>query len=97
MATDNTPDFSGTKFDTAECAEYLHTTTSQLTMWRQRGQGPKYFKLVGKVLYLKADVNAWMANAYNQPCVPRLKSNPNNTSELLYRPISANTLIQPAR
>lgn len=31
-----------------------------LAAWRSRGKGPKYVKIMGRIYYPKADVQAWL-------------------------------------
>lgn len=35
-------------------------THNTLATWRSRGRGPKYVKIMGRVYYPKADVQAWL-------------------------------------
>lgn len=36
-----------------------------LRWWRHMGTGPKSFKIGGRVAYLEADVDEWLAEQYN--------------------------------
>lgn len=48
---------------TAEVAELCRTSPETVRYWRHIGKGPHSFKLGRKVLYLEADVKAWLDNA----------------------------------
>lgn len=45
---------------TAQVAEYLGTTTNQLTRLRYEGKGPRYIKLNRSVRYSWVDVDEWV-------------------------------------
>lgn len=47
----------------AELSELLGVPVGSLRMWRQRGEGPRSFKLVGRVMYDRAEVMAWIEKA----------------------------------
>ena len=43
-----------------EAGTYLRTSDAVLQQWRYLGKGPKYYKLGRKVLYKRADLDAWV-------------------------------------
>lgn len=43
-----------------EAAERLKLSDSTLRKWRVSGQGPRFIKIGGRVLYDPADVQSWM-------------------------------------
>lgn len=45
---------------TAELAELLRTPESTLRYWRHIGKGPRSFKPGRRVLYARADYEAWI-------------------------------------
>ena len=45
----------------AEAAEYLGVKASALTKWRCEKRGPAYVKSGNRVIYLKSDLDAWLA------------------------------------
>lgn len=45
---------------TSAVAEYLHCPEGYLNDLRMNGEGPLYFKIAGKVMYRKCDVDAWI-------------------------------------
>jgi excisionase family DNA binding protein len=47
-----------------EVAELLRTPRSTLRYWRHIGEGPKSFKIGGRVAYKRADVEAWLEEQY---------------------------------
>lgn len=48
-----------------ECAEYLKIPRNTLRYWRVRGDtGPHSFKLNNRVVYKRADVDAWVEQQY---------------------------------
>ena len=52
---------------TKEVARYLSVSTSWLEQLRCRGEGPPYYKLGGKVLYEKSEVDAWFESHRKNP------------------------------
>jgi hypothetical protein len=44
-----------------EVSERLRRPQGTLRQWRHRGIGPRSFRLGGKVMYLRADVEAWLS------------------------------------
>lgn len=49
---------------TKEVAEHLRVAPETVRYWRSRGDnGPACFKLNGRVLYAREDVEAWIAAA----------------------------------
>lgn len=49
-----------------EVAKLTRTPEGTLRYWRHRnrGEGPKCFKLGRRVVYLRADVDQWLADRY---------------------------------
>ncbi|WP_288855653.1 helix-turn-helix domain-containing protein [uncultured Corynebacterium sp.] len=43
-----------------QLSEALNVSPSTLSTWRNRGKGPKFFRLVGHVYYAKTDVEEWL-------------------------------------
>ncbi len=50
----------------AEAAEQLRLPVSTLRFYRAQGTGPKGFKLGRAVVYLQADLDAWVAERMRQ-------------------------------
>ena len=48
---------------TAEVAHLLRTSPESVRYWRHIGRGPKSFRVGRKVLYDRADVEAFIADA----------------------------------
>jgi excisionase family DNA binding protein len=48
---------------TPEVAELLRTPAETVRFWRHAGKGPKSFKVGRRVLYARADVEAFIAEA----------------------------------
>ncbi len=48
---------------TEEVAEELRTTPPTVRYWRHKDTGPKSFRVGKRVLYDRADVDAWIAQA----------------------------------
>ncbi len=44
----------------SEVAEWLRTPEATLRFWRTKGTGPPSFKMGRRVVYLRADVEAWL-------------------------------------
>lgn len=49
------------RFKPQELADELDVSIHTLSTWRSRKQGPRYVHIAGRVYYLKADVEAWIA------------------------------------
>ncbi len=49
------------RMTTLEAAEYCGVAESTLRTWRHTDKGPRSFKLGVKVLYDRADLDAWLA------------------------------------
>lgn len=49
-----------------EVAEYLHTTPARLAQMRYLGTGPKFVKIVRRVLYRWSDVHTWLQENTHQ-------------------------------
>lgn len=57
--------------DTDELAEYIHASADTLRYWRHLGdKGPKYFRIGRKVFYRQEDVDAWLAEQYENSNKP---------------------------
>src|SRR3954454_11193122 len=52
---------------TEEVAETLRTSPETVRFWRHVGKGPRSFKVGRRVLYARADVEAFIAAARNLP------------------------------
>ncbi|QIG68354.1 putative transcriptional regulator protein [Rhizobium phage RHph_Y3_56_1] len=52
---------SSEKFNTKEAAAYLRKSASWLNKTRLTGVGPVYLKVGGSVLYLRSDLDQWLA------------------------------------
>lgn len=50
-------------FTTQETSELLRRSPETLRYWRARGDGPHWFKIGRRVLYARADVEAFIADA----------------------------------
>ena len=48
---------------TDEVADYIRRSTGTLRYWRHQGEGPPSFKLGRRVLYDRAEVEAWIESA----------------------------------
>ena len=42
-------------------------TRGTMSQWRHRGEGPRYVRLGGRVLYRGIDVNAWLDERIVEP------------------------------
>jgi len=47
-------------FTTEKAAEYLGYSTGTLENWRMSNNGPKFYKPLGRVVYFKEDLDAWV-------------------------------------
>jgi len=52
---------SSEKFTTKEAAAYIRKSASWLNKTRLTGVGPVYLKVGGSVLYLRSDLDHWLA------------------------------------
>ena len=52
---------------TEEAARYLRLGVSTLNQWRGKGQGPPFLRAGKKVMYLLADLDAWMESRREEP------------------------------
>ncbi len=43
-----------------EAAAYLKVSPRTLDMWRRENRGPRSYKIVGRVYYLKPDIDSWL-------------------------------------
>jgi excisionase family DNA binding protein len=57
------PRFESEYMTTDELAAYIRTPAETVRYWRHMGAGPKAFKLGRRVLYDRADVQEWLAEA----------------------------------
>lgn len=48
-----------------EVAQEQRISPATLRYWRHRGEGPKSFKLGRRVMYKRADVEAWVQAQYD--------------------------------
>ena len=42
-------------------------TRGTMSQWRHRGEGPRYVRLGGRVLYRGVDLNAWLDDRIVEP------------------------------
>ena len=49
------------QLSTAELSAYIGTPVATLRWWRHEGRGPVSYRLGRRVLYSRADVDAWVA------------------------------------
>lgn len=49
-----------TYYRTDDPALAIIATRGTMSQWRHRGEGPRYVRLGGRVLYLGADLNAYL-------------------------------------
>lgn len=61
------PDFSKDSLTTAQLAGLLGRSEKALRDWRSRRFGPPWYQLGGRVVYLKADVERWIAEQRRSP------------------------------
>lgn len=47
-----------------EAADFMRRPTSTLAYWRHRGEGPQYAKVGKRVLYRRADIEAWLSEQF---------------------------------
>jgi excisionase family DNA binding protein len=52
---------------TEEVADYVRTTSETVRYWRHVGKGPLSLKVGRRVLYARADVDAWLEAAKQVP------------------------------
>lgn len=45
---------------TKEASEMTGFSPSTLNTWRSRRRGPKFVRIMGRVYYMRADVEAWL-------------------------------------
>ena len=46
--------------NTKETSDYIGYSESTLENWRNLKRGPKFYKPLGRVLYLKEDLDEWL-------------------------------------
>ena len=56
-----------TYYRTDDAALAIIATRGTLSQWRYRGAGPRYVRLGGRVLYLGADLNAYLDSLVIEP------------------------------
>lgn len=61
LGTALTADGSRRLLTDRDVADQLRISTSTLAKWRMRGHGPAFVKLIGRVAYQQADVDAFVA------------------------------------
>ena len=54
-------------YRTSDPALALIATRGTMNQWRHQGVGPRYVRLGGRVLYLGADLNAWLDERIVEP------------------------------
>lgn len=47
-----------------EAADLVRRPASTLAYWRHRGEGPQFAKVGKRVLYRRADVEAWLTDQF---------------------------------
>jgi hypothetical protein len=57
----------------ADAAKHIRVKTNTLTQWRRRGQGPVFARVVGRVRYSLADLEAWMQSRRVDPAAEQAK------------------------
>lgn len=57
----------GEKLTTGELAAELHRSTETVKRWRRERKGPPFLRLQGRVLYDRADVEAWLQQQRTEP------------------------------
>jgi hypothetical protein len=50
-----------------EAADYLNRSPYTLRDWRERGVGPPYYRLVGSIVYSKAELDAFLESCRVDP------------------------------
>lgn len=50
-----------------EAAEYLNLTDRTLRQWKHYGRGPAFYKLGGKLMYRKQDIDDWIETNRHEP------------------------------
>ena len=48
-----------TKLTTQQAADLLGISVDCLYRWRHRKVGPRYYRKVGRIFYLEADLRSW--------------------------------------
>lgn len=43
-----------------DAAAYLKVSPRTLDQWRRQNRGPRSYKIVGRVYYLRLDIDAWV-------------------------------------
>lgn len=59
-------------FTSASLAEIIHASEETVRWMRHVGRGPRWFRTPGsrRVLYLRSDVEAWLASGYAETPQP---------------------------
>jgi excisionase family DNA binding protein len=52
----------------SEAAELLRAPVATLRYWRHLGTGPRCFRLGRRILYRRADLNAWVDARHEESC-----------------------------
>ena len=55
------PDDNAEFLTTEDVAALVRTSQAALYQMRRRGRGPKGFRVVSKLLFKRADIDAWIA------------------------------------
>lgn len=55
----------------AEVAERLRRSPAQLRWMRHNGTGPRSAKIAGRAMYLEADIDRYIEQAFADECVSR--------------------------
>ena len=56
------PDFRKDGLDTATLAGKLGKTEKTIRQWRAKRRGPPWYELEGRIVYLRSDVETWLAS-----------------------------------
>ncbi|WP_301119901.1 helix-turn-helix domain-containing protein [Mycolicibacterium fortuitum] len=57
----NEPTPGAVRLSAEAAAKYLNTSVHTMISWRRRGQGPRWYKHMGRVAYDVADLDAFQA------------------------------------
>lgn len=61
-----------------EAADLLHAKKQTMRAWRVRRKGPPFYKLNGRILYKREDLEKWIEGCRIDPNVPRARSRSRN-------------------
>ena len=65
-------------YQTTNPALRLLATSGTLAVWRHQGKGPRYTRFGNRILYLGADLNAWLDGHIVEPNVSNRSKKTNN-------------------